>query len=239
MCNFFQKSGSSKYWWKRFGYPYPVPVWKQFLNILFRLQTHDPAEYPTGKPDSDHLCDYGETTNLWWPLVRVKVARCSSKNMASRLKLMANIWQKKIDNGNVIGTTHFSRFNVLRNPCFSYKFNNSKKFVNQDAYSVGKTYPLHRSVIAWLESMTQLESRFLVTRTWHKSRWEEWWLESTWLTFFTQWLDSNHNERLESESFLENLWVPDGQTQFVCTQKISIFCYSGDKDGPKLCVFPV
>jgi len=58
MCNFFKKSESSKYWYKRFGYPdpYPVPVRKQFLDILIRLQTHYPSGYPTGKPDSDHLC---------------------------------------------------------------------------------------------------------------------------------------------------------------------------------------
>ena len=64
MCNFFQKSESSKYRQKRFGYPdpYPVPVWKQFLDIRIRLQAHYPAGYPTGKPDSDHLwckiCDW-------------------------------------------------------------------------------------------------------------------------------------------------------------------------------------
>jgi len=57
MCNFFLKSESSNYWQKRFGYPalYPVPVWKQFFDIRSWLQTHYPAGYPTGKPDSDHL----------------------------------------------------------------------------------------------------------------------------------------------------------------------------------------
>jgi len=35
----------------------PVPVWKQFLDIRIRFQTHYPAGYPpTVKPDSDHLC---------------------------------------------------------------------------------------------------------------------------------------------------------------------------------------
>jgi len=28
-----------------------------------------------------------------------------------------------------------------------------------------------------------------------------------------------NDSRLASESFLQNLWVPDGQTQFVCTQR--------------------
>ena len=40
----------------RYPYLYPVPVWKQFLDICVRLQTHYPSACPTGKPDSDHLC---------------------------------------------------------------------------------------------------------------------------------------------------------------------------------------
>jgi len=58
MCNLFQKSESWKYREKRFGYPdpYPVPVRRQFLDIRIRLQTHYPAGYPTGQPDSDNLC---------------------------------------------------------------------------------------------------------------------------------------------------------------------------------------
>ena len=57
MCNFFQGSESRKDLQKRIGYPYPypVPVWKQFLDISILLQTHYPAGYPTGKPDSGHL----------------------------------------------------------------------------------------------------------------------------------------------------------------------------------------
>jgi len=59
-ATFFQESESSKCREKRFGYPYPYPVhvWKQFLDIHIRLQTHYLAGYPTGKPDSDNL----------WPL---------------------------------------------------------------------------------------------------------------------------------------------------------------------------
>ena len=48
-------------------------------------------------------------------------------------------------------------------------------------------------VISWLESMTRLESRYLVTRTRLKSRWEKWWFDSTGVTFFTEWLDSSRN----------------------------------------------
>jgi len=69
--------------------------------------------------------------------------------------------------------------------------------------------------------MTRLESRF-------------WWLgldsshvekngDSTRVTFFIEWLDSTgvtvNDSRLESESFLQNLWVPNRQTHFVCTQR--------------------
>jgi len=44
------------------------------------------------------------------------------------------------------------------------------------------------------------------------------------VTFFTESLESTrvttvNNSRLESESFLQSLWVPYGQTQFVCTQR--------------------
>jgi len=47
--------------------------------------------------------------------------------------------------------------------------------------------------------------------------------EWTRVTFFTEWLDSIrvtiNDLRLESESFLQNLWASDEQTQFVCTQR--------------------
>ena len=51
MCNFFQKSESSKYREKRFGYPdsYPVPVRRQFLDIRIRLQTHLPDIQPANR----------------------------------------------------------------------------------------------------------------------------------------------------------------------------------------------
>ena len=96
------------------------------------------------------------------------------------------------------------------------------------------------AVIAWLESMTRLESRFLVTRNRLESRWEKSWLDSTRVTFFTKWLYSNrvvvNESRLESKSFLQNLWVPDGQTQFVCPQKMSIFCFSDGQDRRKFSI---
>ena len=38
MCNFFQKAYPRNIDKKRFGYPYPVPVWKQFFDILIRVQ---------------------------------------------------------------------------------------------------------------------------------------------------------------------------------------------------------
>jgi len=62
MCNFFQKAYPRNIDKKRFGYPYPVPVWKQFFDILIRLQTHYPAGYPTAKPVSSEISDL---RNFW------------------------------------------------------------------------------------------------------------------------------------------------------------------------------
>ena len=53
-------------------------------------------------------------------------------------------------------------------------------------------------MIAWLESMTRLEPRILVTRTRLESRWVKWWLDSTRITFFTEWLDSSHTQWLKT-----------------------------------------
>jgi len=44
---------------------------------------------------------------------------------------------------------------------------------------------------------------------------------------------------LESESFLQNLWVLDWQTQFVCTQRNEHFCFSDDQNWRKFSVLPV
>jgi len=57
-ATFYKKIWILEWREKRFGYPfpYPVPIWKQFLDIPIRLQTHYPAVYPTGKQNSDHLC---------------------------------------------------------------------------------------------------------------------------------------------------------------------------------------
>jgi len=78
MCNFFQESGLSKNREKCFGYPVfrissgwislvsrissgwiSLPASGSPLKVVFvrfRLQSHYPAGYPTGKVDSDHLC---------------------------------------------------------------------------------------------------------------------------------------------------------------------------------------
>ena len=101
MCNILSKVCILKISLKRFGYPdpYPVSVWKQFLDIRIRLQTYYPAGYPTGKPDSDHLCwvgvpsrdeqgcqiffaTYGQNPNKKWPKwlsffkVMAKITKC-------------------------------------------------------------------------------------------------------------------------------------------------------------------
>ena len=67
-CPTFPKVWILKISIKSFGYPhpYPVPIWKQFLDIRIRLQTHYPAGYPTGKPDSDHLCTVFQRWALDW-----------------------------------------------------------------------------------------------------------------------------------------------------------------------------
>jgi len=40
-----------------------IPFESSFWDIRIRLETHYPAGYPTGKPDSDHLCSAG---HLWF-----------------------------------------------------------------------------------------------------------------------------------------------------------------------------
>jgi len=77
-------------------------------------------------------------------------------------------------------------------------------------------------VIAWLESMTRLDSSHdfwsLVLDSNHIEKNDD----STRLESCFSQNDSTrvtvNDSRLESESFLQNLWVPDGQTQCVCTQ---------------------
>jgi len=57
--------------------------------------------------------------------------------------------------------------------------------------------------------MTRLESQFLVTLTRLESHFSQ--NDSARVTI--------NVSRLESQSFLQNLSAPDGQTQFVCTQR--------------------
>jgi len=66
--------------------------------------------------------------------------------------------------------------------------------------------------------VTRLESRFLQN-------------DSTRVTV--------NDSRLESESFLQNLGVPVGQTQFICTQRNEHFCFSDNQDWRKFSVLPV
>jgi len=88
--------------------------------------------------------------------------------------------------------------------------------------------------------MTRLDSSHDFWWLGLESRWEKWWLNSSHV--FTEWLGSTrvtiNDSRLESESFLQNLWVPDGQTHVVCTQRneqfllqwwsplVEIFCFA-------------
>ena len=51
--------------------------------------------------------------------------------------------------------------------------------------------------------------------------------DSTRVTFFTEWFDSTRvtisDSRLDSESFLQNLWASDGKIKFDCTQRNEYF----------------
>jgi len=102
---------------------------------------------------------------------------------------------------------------VRRQKCFQSALRKFQRFAGS----------LWAAVIAWLESMTRLDSSH-----------DFWSLEldfshiekngdSTRLVLRFSQNDSSRvtvsDSRLESESFLQNLWVPDGQTQFACTQR--------------------
>jgi len=67
---------------------------------------------------------------------------------------------------------------------------------NNYVYVFNLTFSSH-SVTRGNDS-TWLESRFLVTLTRLESRWEKWWLDSTRVTFLSEWLDSSHNQLLET-----------------------------------------
>ena len=53
------------------------------------------------------------------------------------------------------------------------------------------------AVMAWLESMTRLESRFLVTQTWLESLLEKWWLHSSHVFPRMTRLQTRHNQWFE------------------------------------------
>ena len=111
MCNFFQKSESSKYRQKRFGFPdpYPVPVWKQFLDIRIQLQTHYPAGYPTAKPDSDHLCSRGGRSHFF----RLRLHSCFKFFESGAGSVSGNIFQIwESDSCSDSGYSHRSKCNL-------------------------------------------------------------------------------------------------------------------------------
>ena len=111
------------------------------------------------------------------------------------------------------------------------------------------------AVIAWLESMTRLESRFLVTRTRLESRWEKLSLDSshvfhkmtrlesrfsqndsTRVTFFTKWLDSNHSQWLETRVrviFCKTSEFLIYKPSSFAHKEMSICCFSDDQDWRK------
>ena len=87
--------------------------------------------------------------------------------------------------------------------------------------------PVHsRAVIAWLESMTRLESWFLVTRTRLEWRWEKWWLDSTRVTV---------NDSSQSHFYKISEFLIDKPTSCALKEK-SMFCFSDDQDWCKFSV---
>jgi len=59
MCNFFQRSDLNPRNIDKtvsISGPLSDSRLEEVLYIRIRFQTHYPAGYPTGKPDSDHLC---------------------------------------------------------------------------------------------------------------------------------------------------------------------------------------
>ena len=99
------------------------------------------------------------------------------------------------------------------------KINLKSKDLNSD--HIFNDQPFHISVMSWLESMTRLESRFLVTLTRLESRPAVSCDDSTRVTFFIKWLDSSHIKWLVTRVRVifrkspKTCW----QTLLVCTQR--------------------
>jgi len=49
--------------------------------------------------------------------------------------------------------------------------------------------------IAWVNELTRLKSRFLLTRTRLESRWKKWWLDSSHVFHRITRVDSSHNSQ--------------------------------------------
>ena len=77
-ATFYKKIWILEWREKRFGYPfpYPVPIWKQFLDIPIRLQTHYPAVYPTGKQNSDRTSTHCKPENKQRKSYRILISSC-------------------------------------------------------------------------------------------------------------------------------------------------------------------
>jgi len=73
MCNFFQESESSKYREKLFGYlyPYPVSVWKQFLDIPLVASS---LSFRIPMPVSSEISDFTPCTHAQSRILHTKYA---------------------------------------------------------------------------------------------------------------------------------------------------------------------
>jgi len=93
--------------------------------------------------------------------------------------------------------------------------------------------------MTYIDSLTRVKEStrvtILVIRTRLESHWKKCRLDSSHVFHRMILLDSSHSQWLESDSFLQNLWVPDKQTHFVCTQRNEHFCSSDDQDWRNFC----
>jgi len=84
----------------------------------------------------------------------------------------------------------------------------------------------------------QLESRFLVTRIRHESRWERWWLDSSHAFHRMTRLESQSMTRDSSQSYFCKIFEPLMDKRCFRTKKWA-FCFGDDQDWRKFSILTV